>query len=80
MKTTLIIEKRGEGYIATLSGKFGGGFTNARCGKTKEEAAIFAAKKMLEYASLSINPDGGILMAPVDVLHLVPEHLREINP
>jgi hypothetical protein len=31
---------------------------------------------MIRYAS--INPDGGDLMAPAEVLDLVPEHLRSI--
>ena len=79
MRTTVIIEKRWNGYVATVNGRFGGGFTGRRCGVDAESAAAFAAKTMLEYASLSSNPDGGTLMAPRDVLDLVPDHLRSID-
>lgn len=74
MRTTVIIEKRGEGYISTVSGKFGGGHSNAKAGLTKEDAAIRAAKLMLEYGSS--NDEGATLMAPNDVMDLVPPHLR----
>lgn len=77
MRTTVIITKRGEGYISTVSGKFGGGHTGARCGLTPYDAAAKAAEDMLQYAQS--NPDGGDLMAPSEVLELVPEHLRSIE-
>ena len=76
MRATIIIEKRGKGYIATASGKFGGGYQGARCGLTPQEAATFAAREMIRYAQS--NSEGGDLMAPPEVLELVPEHLRSI--
>jgi hypothetical protein len=76
MRSTVIIEKRGPGYISTVSGKFGGGHKGARCGLTPQDAASQAAKLMIEYAQS--NPEGGDLMAPAEVLELVPEHLRSI--
>lgn len=76
MRSTVIIKKRGEGYIATVSGKFGGGFQGARCGMTPLEAATKAAQWMIAYAQS--NEDGGDLMAPPEVIELVPEHLRSI--
>jgi hypothetical protein len=76
MRSTIIISKRGEGYIATVSGKFGGGFQGARCGLTPFEAATKAAEWMISYAQS--NVDGGDLMAPAEVMELVPEHLRSI--
>lgn len=76
MRTTVIIAKRGEGYISTVSGKFGGGHTGARCGLTPYDAAAKAAQYMLEYAQT--NQEGGDLMAPPEVLELVPLHLRSI--
>lgn len=76
MRTAVIINKRGEGYISSVSGKFGGGHTGARCGLTPYEAAAKAAQYMIEYAQS--NPEGGDLMAPTEVLDLVPEHLRSI--
>ena len=39
MRTTVIITRRGEGYISTVSGKFGGGHQGARCGLTPYDAA-----------------------------------------
>lgn len=77
MRTTVIITKRGEGYISTVSGRFGGGHQGARCGLTPHEAAASAARYMIQYAQS--NPDGGDLMAPPEVLELVPEHLRSIK-
>ncbi len=76
MRTTVIISKRGEGYISTVSGKFGGGHQGARCGLTPFEAAAKAASYMIQYAQS--NPAGGDLMAPPEVLELVPVHLRNI--
>lgn len=76
MRTTVIIAKRGEGYISTVSGKFGGGHQGARAGLTPFEAAAAAARYMIEYAQS--NPEGGDLMAPPEVLEQVPEHLRSI--
>lgn len=76
MRSTVIISKRGEGYISTVSGKFGGGHQGARAGLTPHEAAATAARYMLQYAQS--NPDGGDLMAPPEVLELVPQHLRSI--
>ena len=76
MHTTVIIAKRGVGYISTVAGKFGGGHQGARCGLTPYDAAAAAARYMIEYAQS--NPDGGYLMAPPEVIELVPEHLRSI--
>ena len=77
MRSTIIISKRGEGYISSVAGKFGGGHTGARCGLTPYEAAASAARYMIEYAQS--NPEGGDLMAPPEVLELVPAHLRCIG-
>lgn len=78
MRSTIIINKRGEGYVSSVHGKFGGGHTGARCGLTPYDAAAKAAQYMIEYAQS--NPEGGDLMAPPEVLDLVPEHLRTIAP
>lgn len=76
MRTTVIIAKRGAGYISTVAGKFGGGHTGSRCGLTPYDAAAAAARYMIEYAV--DNPEGGDLMAPQEVLDQVPQHLRTI--
>jgi len=76
MKPTVIITKRGAGYISTVYGQFGDGHQGARCGLTPFDAATKAAQLMLRYAAS--NPEGGSLMAPDDVKSLVPEHLHEI--
>lgn len=76
MRSTVIIIKRGAGYISTVSGKFGGGHQGARCGLTPYDAAAKAAQYMIEYAQS--NPEGGDLMAPPEVLELVPRHLHSI--
>jgi hypothetical protein len=72
----VIITQRGAGYISTVSGKFGGGHQGARCGLTPFEAAAEAAEYMIAYAQS--NPEGGDLMAPPEVLELVPAHLRSV--
>jgi len=76
MRSTVIITKRGEGYISSVTGKFGGGHSNARCGLTPYDAAATAARLMIEYSQS--NPEGGDLMAPPEVLDLVHEHLRSV--
>jgi hypothetical protein len=77
MRSTVIIRKRGEGYISDVSGKFGGGHHGCRCGLTPFDAAASAARYMIEYGQS--NPEGADLMAPAEVLELVPEHLRTIE-
>ena len=78
MRTTIIIRKRGEGYIADVSGRSGSRLRGSRCGLTPYEAATNAARWMIEHAQG--NPEGGDLMAPPEVLEHVPEHLRCIAP
>lgn len=76
MRSTIIIKKRGEGYICTVSGKFGGGYQGRRAGLTAEDAAITASQEMLNYSQS--NSEGGDLVAPAEVMALVPEHLRSV--
>lgn len=77
MRTTVIITKRGDGYISAVAGQHGGGHSGARAGLTPYDAAARAARLMIEYAQA--NPEGGDLMAPPEVLELVPAHLRSID-
>jgi len=76
MRSSVIISKRGDDYIADVQGKFGGGFSGAAAGKTAGSAAAFAARMMIQYAQS--NKEGGDLMAPPEVMEIVPEHLRSI--
>ena len=77
MRTIVIIEKHGHGYIGTITDNSGSERIGVRCGLEPYDAAAKAAKFMIKYAAS--NPDGGDLMAPPEVLELVPEHLRVIN-
>lgn len=77
MRSSVIITKTGDRFYCTVSGKFGGGFSNARAGLTPGEAAGFAAKKMIEYGQC--NPEGADLVAPEEVIDLIPKHLRSIG-
>lgn len=77
MRTTVLIQKRGDGYFSTVKGQFGGGHTNARAGLTPYDAAIRAAQLMLEYGQP--NPLGATLMAPREVMDEVPSHLQQID-
>lgn len=81
MRSTIIISKRGEGYISTVSGKFGGGHfggghQGCKAGLTPYDAAATAARYMIEYAQS--NEQGGDLMAPKEIMDLVPAHLHSI--
>jgi hypothetical protein len=76
MRATVIIDKRANHYVATVSGKFGGGFMGAHVGTTPEQAAGFAARQMVRYACS--NSEGGDLVAPAEVLQLVPDNLRSV--
>ena len=76
MRASIIISRRGGEYIATVSGKFGGGYSGAHAGRTPEDAATFAAREMIRYAQS--NSEGGDLIAPEDVLARVPQHLRSV--
>ena len=78
MITTVIISKRGEGYISTVSGRYGGGHQGARAGLAPYDAAAAAGRYMIEYAQS--NLEGGVLMAPPEVMEHVPDHLRSIPP
>ena len=77
MRSTVIISKRGEGYISSVTGRFGGGHQGCRCGLTPYEAAAHAATMMVRYAVS--NPEGGDLMAPPEVLEQVSPHLHSIE-
>lgn len=78
MRTTVIIERRGEGYISTVSGQHGGGHRGSRCGLTADAAARRSAALMIEY--VQTNNKGGDLLAPTEVLEHVPAHLRTVHP
>ena len=78
MKTTVIIYQRGAGYVMDHNDQSGATKQGARVGLTPEDAALSAARAMMRLAL--DNPDGGSLMAPPEVLELVPKHLREIAP
>jgi hypothetical protein len=77
MRSTVIIEKKQNKYYATVSGQFGGGYINARAGLTAEDAASFAAREMIRYAVS--NDEGGDLLAPAEILNIVPQHLHSID-
>lgn len=77
MRSTVIIEYKTNSYRATVQGRFGGGYRNANAGATPEDAAAFAAREMIGYSQG--NPDGGSLLAPPEVMILVPAHLYSIE-
>jgi len=76
MRAAVIIEKKQDVYRATVSGKFGGGYSFANAGATPEQASAFAAREMIRYAQS--NSEGGDLVAPAEILALVPEGLRSV--
>lgn len=77
MRTTVIIYKRGDGYVADVAGQHGGGATGRRVGIEPYDAATQAARLMIQYGQP--NPEGGDLMAPPEVMEHVPMHLRSVS-
>ena len=81
MQTTVTIHRicnQGDKLFATVQGRFGGGYQGAFAGADAESAGIFATRQMMRYGVH--NPDGAVLFAPTNVLAIVPEHLRKIEP
>lgn len=76
MRVTVLIRRRGRGYIASVTG-VDGGPQGARAGLTPDAAAATAAELMHTYAVR--QRDGGDLMAPPEVLALVPIGLRSVR-
>lgn len=82
MRSTVIIERRHakDGvvahYVISASGKFGGGYSGRHLDADLDRVAAVAAGEMIRYAQT--NDEGGDLVAPADVLALVPEHLRSV--
>ena len=72
MTATLIIEHRGEGYIYDL---FSADETKrgVRCGKTPQEVATKTTRIL---ASLQQAEEDFALIAPDEVLRIIPEHLH----
>ena len=69
-RSTITITQRAGWYIATVDGR------SERIGRTASEGAALATRLMLQHAVE--NPSGGVLIAPADVLDLVPAHLRDV--
>lgn len=73
MKATLIIEQRGQGYIYDLfsvrATKRG-----VRCGLTPLEAATEASRILA-----SLHFEGAAVVAPPEVLEIIPAHLRDFE-
>lgn len=81
MRSAIIIENGvggsgAPGYRCSAYGKFGGGYRFAWAGATPIEAATFASRELIRYART--NSEGGDLVAPPEVLDLVPESLHTI--
>lgn len=74
-RRTVIVKKRGPGYIATVHNTDGSGPQGARIGLTPQDAATRAAELMLEWCQES----GGDLLAPDEVMQRIPEHLRRLH-
>ena len=69
-RSAITITQRAGRYIATVDGR------SERIGRTAAEASVIATRLMLQHAVE--NPSGGVLIAPADVLDLVPAHLRDV--
>jgi hypothetical protein len=65
MPSSVVVYKRGDGYICDASGCFGGGFSGADAGNTPEEAALFALAQKGRY--IDTNPKGGDIYLPKEV-------------
>lgn len=69
-RSTVTITQRGGWYVATVDGQ------SERIGRTAAEAAAIATRLMLRHAVE--NPAGGALVAPSELLAMVPAHLRDV--
>jgi hypothetical protein len=75
VRTTVIVKQRGAGFVATVSTSEEGAPNGARIGLSPSEAAASAAELMMRWC----RETGGDLLAPPEVLALVPAHLRTID-
>ena len=73
--TTITVTQRAGWYVASVGGPQS---RVLRLGRTAHEAAAGATQLMLQYAAE--NPRGGELVAPQEVLDLVPAHLHQVRP
>lgn len=77
MKTTIILlEIYPDLHRLTVTGQHGGGSSRTLKKQRPDQLAALCAQAMLDYGAP--NPEGADLMAPPEVLELVPEHLRGI--
>ena len=76
MRTLITVRKRGDGYIMDVSGSHGVTFRGNQCGLKPYDAATVAASMMAYCCAL--HDDGGDLMAPPEVMDLVPEAWRNV--
>ena len=76
MRTLIIIRKRGAGYVIDVAVPYGGSYAGRQCGLSPYEAATTATRAMANLADL--NPEGGDLMAPPEVIAFVPEAWRNV--
>lgn len=77
MKTTVIVKEAQNGYQVTVSTGQGVGETVYTEGEKPFDAAAAAAEAMAKWGVA--NDDGAELMAPEEVMALVPEHLRKVE-
>lgn len=79
IKSTVIIYKGRDGtYFMDAHNGIKMGAQGARAGLTAHDAAVTGARTILKYTM--DNPLGGSLIAPPEVMALVPEHLHDIQP
>ena len=71
----IIVHKATGGYRIHVAGRFGGGFSATQLG-SPTDVAPFVAAQMQRYAVS--NPFGGAVIAPPEILDLIPEDLRRI--
>lgn len=73
--TTITVTQRAGWYVASVDGPQS---RVQRIGRTPQQAATEATRLMLRHAAE--NPRGGELVAPQEVLDLVPAHLHQVRP
>lgn len=73
--TTVTVYERAGWYVADVDGPQP---RVVRIGHTAAEAAVAVTQIMLQDAVE--NPLGGTLVAPAEVLQLVPTHLHQVGP
>lgn len=77
MRSTIIVRKLASGQLVMdVIGRYGGGGRGSALRGEPHEIAAIVASAAVDYCQS--NPEGGDVMAPPEIMELIPEHLRSV--